>query len=289
MRLLLALVLLLLPLAAPAAEILASIRPLALIAEAVAAPGDAVRQLVPPGASSHHYQLRPSDKLALARADLVLWVGPAHERFLSRVLAGQPHLLTAQRLPGVHTRLQRKPDGNGALPGTVDAHLWLEPDNAAVIARALAEALAARYPAQADVYRRNAATFANRLNLLKTQEGQRFQGLRSRSYLSWHDAYQYLEPTLGLNYRGSLLTSDEGNPGAKHFLLMSQRIRQEGIFCFLGEPGFDKALAHNVFNGRPANMIEVDELLTGAPLTATGYEVGLKQLADDVYRCLGGK
>lgn len=289
MRLLLALVLLLLPLAAPAAEILASIRPLALIAEAVAAPGDAVRQLVPPGASSHHYQLRPSDKLALARADLVLWVGPAHERFLSRVLAGQSRLLTAQRLPGVHTRLQRKPDGNGALPGTVDAHLWLEPDNAAVIARALAEALAARYPAQADVYRRNAATFANRLNLLKTQEGQRFQGLRSRSYLSWHDAYQYLEPTLGLNYRGSLLTSDEGNPGAKHFLLMSQRIRQEGIFCFLGEPGFDKALAHNVFNGRPANMIEVDELLTGAPLTATGYEVGLKQLADDVYRCLGGK
>jgi zinc transport system substrate-binding protein len=158
-----------------------------------------------------------------------------------------------------------------------------------LIARALAERLAALEPAQADTYRRNAAAFATQMATFKAQQAVRFQGLRSRAYLAYHDAYQYLEPMLGLVFRGGLLQSEESKPGAKHFLLMSQRIRREGIFCFLGEPGFDQALATHVFNGRPANRIEVDELFTAAPLTAGGFEAGLTQMADGIYRCLGAR
>jgi zinc transport system substrate-binding protein len=273
-----------------AAEVLASIRPLALIAAAVTdGQGGRVSQLVPAGASSHHYQPRPSDRLALARADVVLWIGPAHERFLTRMLAASPNVLTAQSLPGISRKLQRRPNGDGAIAGTVDPHLWLEPDNAVVIARALAEALARREPAQAEAYRKNAAAFANRMATFKASQAVRFQGLPSRSFVAYHDAYQYIEPMLGLNFRGSLLQSPESKPGAKHFLLMSQRIRQEGIFCFLGEPGFDKALAKHVFNGRPTNPVEVDELFTTAPLDATGFEAGLLQMTDAINGCLGGK
>lgn len=289
MRLPAVLLLMLLPLSAQAVEVLASVRPLALIASAVAGSDAKVQQLLPPGASAHHYQLRPADRLALSRADLVLWVGPAHEAFLARVLAGQPRLLTAQRLPGIVLRQKRRPDGDSALAGSVDAHVWLDTDNAVVIARALAEALAARDPAHAAAYRRNANAFANRLGSYRSREGQRFQRLRSRSYLAYHDAYQYLEPALGLNFRGSLLSGDEDRGGARHFLLMSQRIRKEGLYCLLGEPGFDRALAQHVFNGLPANLVPVDELFAKAPLDPTGFEAGLQALTGDVYRCLGGQ
>jgi zinc transport system substrate-binding protein len=289
MRLLAVLLLGLLPLSASAVEVLASVRPLALIAAAVTGTAGHVQQLLPPGASAHHYQLRPADRIALARADLVLWVGPAHEQFLTRVLADQPRLLTAQGLPGISLKLKRRPDGDSALPGTVDAHLWLDTDNAVVIARALAEQLAARDPARAALYRHNANAFATRLGAFETLEAQRFQRLRSRSYLAYHDAYQYLEPTLGLNFRGGLLSSDEAPPGARHFLLMSQRIRKEGLYCLLGEPGFDQALARHVFNGLPANLVTVDELFAKAALGPTGFEVGLRAMTSAVYRCLGGQ
>lgn len=283
------LVLSMLALPATAVEVLASIRPLAQIAAAVTGEAGPVRQLVPTGASAHHYQLRPSDRLALSQAALVLWVGPAHEAFLQKALAGHPDLLTAQRLPGITPRLQRLINGDAATAGTVDPHLWLAPDNAVVIARALAQALAAEDPARAAEYRQNAARFATRLSAWQAQQAARFQGLTSRSYLAYHDAYQYLEPVLGLNYRGSLLSHAESKPGAKHFLLMAQRIRQEGLFCFVGEPGFDQALARHVFNGRPVNLVEVDELFAEAPLSASGYEQGLTRMADALYRCLGGK
>jgi zinc transport system substrate-binding protein len=289
MRLIALLLMALLPTAAGAVEVLATVRPLALIATAVSGGNARVQQLLPPGASAHHYQLRPADRMALARADLVLWVGPAHEGFLARVLPSSEHLLTAQSLKGISLRTKRRPDGGSAVAGSVDAHLWLDSGNAAVVARALAEALARQDPAHAAAYRRNAATFATRLGAASAREANRFRGLRSRSYLAYHDAYQYLEPALGLNFRGSLLSADEDRPGAKHFLLMSSRIHQEGLYCLLGEPGFDRALASHVFNGRPSNLVTVDELFARAPMDATGFEVGLGRVTEAVYRCLGGQ
>ena len=274
--------------AAPA--VLASIRPLAMIAVAVTGDVTGVRQLVPDGASSHDYQLRPSDRAALDRASLVLWVGPAHERFLVAALAGSRGLaLPAQRLPGIRALPQRSLDGAGIQSGTVDPHLWLDPDNAVVIARALGEALAHEDPAGAPRYRNNAAAFATRMAVFKARQAARFRGLRSRSYVAYHDAWQYLEPVLGLNYRGSLTADAESRPGVRHFLLMSERVHRERITCFLGEPGFDPALAHRVFDGTTASLVAVDELFVGVPMGTEAYEAGLGQMSDGIWRCLGGR
>lgn len=289
LRLFCLLFLLFLPVSAvQALEVLASIRPLALIAEAVAGEKAVVQQLLPNGISPHDYQFRPSDRQRLAQADLILWTGPANEGFLSRSMGAMEasRVLTAQTLPGVHLLAQRRLDGGSSVAGTVDAHLWLDPDNAVVIARALAEQLARRDAAHAAVYRKNAGEFATRIAVLKARQAPRFQGLPTRSFIAYHDAYQYLEPMLGLNHRGSLVAAGEAKPSAKHFLLLSQKIRQEGISCLLGEPGFDEALARNVFAGRPAQLVSVDEQFAAAPSSAGGYEDGLSQMADTIYQCL---
>ena len=281
--------------AAAPAEVLTSIRPLALIAREVAGEQGVVRQLVPNGASSHDYQLRPSDRLLLSRADILLWVGPAHETFLVRtVAASQAQVLTAQNLPDIHLRMQRRLDGGAAIAGSVDPHLWLDPDNAVVIAQALAEALARHDPAHSLQYWRNANAFASRLTALKAAQTARFQRLPSHAFIAYHDAYQYLEPLLGLNFRGSLLAGDESKPSAKHFLWLSQTIHQEKITCLLAEPGFDEALARNVFAGQPSRRVMVDELfvstttqgITRDTIQATTYEAGLAQMIDGIYSCL---
>lgn len=274
---------------ARAPEVVASIRPLALIALAVSGGQASVRQLVPDGTSSHDYQLRPSDRVMVSGADIVVWTGPAHEQFLKKTLGNSRALLiTAQALPGMDLRAQRSLDGAAALPGTVDPHLWLDADNAMVIAHALAEALAVRNPAHAASYRRNAATFSAQMTGFKARNAARFSALDSRAVLAYHDAYQYLEPALGLGYRGSLTTHEAGRAGARHFLLMSQRIQKEDLSCLLAEPGFDEALARRAFAGRAARFTVVDEFFAAVPFNAKGYEAGLTQMADEIYRCLGG-
>ena len=90
----------------PAAlSLVASIRPLALLAQELLQGSERVRvqTLLPAAVSPHAYALRVSDMRRLQAADLVVWVGPELERFLAKPLSrsGKAQLrLTA--LSGLH-------------------------------------------------------------------------------------------------------------------------------------------------------------------------------------------
>jgi len=70
-------------------EVLTSIKPLQLIAAAVQDGAGKPAVLLPPGASPHHYAMRPSDVRQIRSADLFYWIGPDMEGFLAPVLAGR--------------------------------------------------------------------------------------------------------------------------------------------------------------------------------------------------------
>jgi zinc transport system substrate-binding protein len=273
--------------AVQAVEVVASIRPLALIADAVMGGQGQVRQLVPNGASAHGYALRPSDRALLARADLVLWVGPLQEHFLPTALRGRP-TLAVQDLPGIQKLPARRLADGAEVPGSVDSHLWLSPDNAVVMARALAERLALKDAAQADRYRRNAEAFAARLQQQKAGLLARFRPLQSRPLLAYHDAWHYFDHAMGLNYRGSLTLEPAQKPGAQHVLQMAHRIEQEKIACLLTEPGADMALAQRIFGAQAFRTAVVDELFASTPRGPQGYEAGLAGMAASIQGCLEG-
>ena len=276
-------------LSAQATEVLASIRPLALIAEAVMRGSGQIDQLVPDGISSHDYSLRPSDRIHLATAGLVFWVGPAHEAFLVKLLQASPaQQVVMQELPGMTCLHQRDADSDRPIPDSTDPHLWLSPDNAAAAARGLARALAAREPEKATYYLHNADNFAEEMQLAKDRLKARLAPVASHPYVAWHDAYQYLEKPLGLSYGGSLTISHEQPPGARHLAALTDRIRSQHSACLLAEPGFNQALAQRAFDGQPARFVPVDELFTLAPRNAQGYEAGLTQMVDGIKNCLGG-
>ncbi|CAK8741168.1 hypothetical protein SODG_004579 [Sodalis praecaptivus] len=91
------------------AAVVASLRPLGFIAAAVADGVMPVEIVLPDGASPHDYALRPTDALRLKRADVLVWVGPEMEAFLSGPAAS---LLAARRitlasLPSVKALLQK--------------------------------------------------------------------------------------------------------------------------------------------------------------------------------------
>lgn len=289
MRLALLALLLLCPGLVAAAEVLASNRPLALIAQAVMQSGGSPIQLVPDGQSTHDYALRPSDRVALARARIVLWLGPEQEPFLAKALAASPaRVVAVQALPGLLRLPQRRLENGGPVAGSLDAHLWLEPRNAAVIARALAETLAQLEPGNAAYYRQQAEAFAQRLTVLQGRLKGQFATLPTRDYLAYHDAYQYLEQPLGLRFRGAVTYSHEQKPGARHMAQLAGVIRAQKVACLLAEPGFDPALVQRIFTGQPARFVSVDEFFVQAPRNSQGYEAGLSQMAAGIHRCLAG-
>ncbi len=300
-------------------RVLTSIKPLQLIAAAVQ---DGVGQpdvLLPASASAHHYSLRPSDVRRLRDAELFYWIGPDLESFLPRALSAREGTtvavqdlpkLTLRRFGDARTHAENDHhdhdhdhddahDGHehdhaahadehdhDHRPGTLDAHLWLLPANALIIAERMAADLAAADPANAQRYQANSAAFAQRVEALDARLKQRFSKVQNKPFFVFHEAYDYFEAAYGLRHAGVFSAGGESQPGARHVAAMRERLQQAGPSCVFSEPPARPRLAETLTAGLPVKMAELDVLGVGLATDAKGYEKLLEGLGDTLAGCL---
>ena len=292
-------------------RVLTSIKPLQLIAAAVQDGVGEPDVLLPPGASPHHYALRPSDVRRVRDADLLYWIGPDMEGFLLRVLESRDKPQVAvQSLPGMTLRHfgdshdehdhdhdehdhghEHASDELGHdhdhRPGSLDAHLWLAADNAKVIAARMAADLAKLDAANADRYAANLQAFEARLEALDGRIRPQMAALQGKPYFVFHEAFDYFEAAYGLKHAGVFSVLTEVQPGARHVAAMRKTLQQAGPSCVFSEPPLRPRLAETLSAGLPVKLAELDALGGTLPANASGYEQLLENLAAGFAQCLG--
>ncbi|PPA04982.1 zinc ABC transporter substrate-binding protein [Pseudomonas sp. MWU12-2312b] len=278
-------------------KVLTSIKPLQLIAAAVQ-DGVAIPEvLLPPGASPHNYALRPSDVRKVQSVDLLYWIGPDMEGFLPRVLNGRTlPSVAVQDLPGMKLRRFAEDSHSHAeeadehdhdhRPGSLDAHLWLSPINARVIATKMAADLSAADPDNAARYQSNLKAFDERLDSLDLRLKKRLAGIEGKPYFVFHEAFDYFEDAYGLKHTGVFSVAAEVQPGAQHVAAMRARLQEVGKTCVFSEPPLRPRLAETLVAGLPVKLAELDALGGYTPATAQGYEQVLEKLGNDLAGCL---
>jgi zinc transport system substrate-binding protein len=278
-------------------RVLTSIKPLQLIAAAVQ-DGVAIPEvLLPPGASPHNYALRPSDVRKVQSVDLLYWIGPDMEGFLPRVLNGRTlPSVAVQDLPGMKLRRFAEDSHSHAeeadehdhdhRPGSLDAHLWLSPINARVIAAKMATDLSAADPDNAAHYQSNLKAFDERLDALDLRLKKRLAGIEGKPYFVFHEAFDYFEDAYGLKHAGVFSVAAEVQPGAQHVAAMRARLQEVGKTCVFSEPPLRPRLAETLVAGLPVKLAELDALGGYTPATAQGYEQVLEKLGNDLAGCL---
>ena len=289
-------------------RVLTSIKPLQQIAAAVQDGVGTPDVLLPPGASPHHYALRPSDVRRVGEADLLYWIGPDMENFLPRVLGSRSKTTVAvQSLPGLTLRHfgqdshSHEGDHDGHdhdaahghdehdhdhRPGSLDAHLWLSSANARVIAAKMAADLAQVDPAHAARYQANLTAFTERLNGLDQRIQARVAGVAGKPYFVFHEAFDYFEAAYGLNHTGVFSVASEVQPGAQHVAAMRARLQDVGKTCVFSEPPMRPRLAETLTAGLPVRLAELDALGGTDPVDAHGYERLLENLGNGLAGCL---
>ncbi|VVO09443.1 zinc ABC transporter substrate-binding protein [Pseudomonas fluorescens] len=278
-------------------KVLTSIKPLQLIAAAVQ-DGVAIPEvLLPPGASPHNYALRPSDVRKVQSVDLLYWIGADMEGFLPRVLNGRTlPSVAVQDLPGLKLRRFAEDSHSHAeeadehdhdhRPGSLDAHLWLSPVNARVIAAKMAADLSAADPDNATRYQSNLKAFDERLDALDLRLKKRLAGIEGKPYFVFHEAFDYFEDAYGLKHAGVFSVAAEVQPGAQHVAAMRTRLQEVGKTCVFSEPPLRPRLAETLVAGLPVKLAELDALGGYTPATAQGYEQVLEKLGNDLAGCL---
>lgn len=278
-------------------KVLTSIKPLQLIAAAVQ-DGVAIPEvLLPPGASPHNYALRPSDVRKVQSVDLLYWIGPDMEGFLPRVLNGRTlPSVAVQDLAGMKLRRFAEDSHSHAeevdehdhdhRPGSLDAHLWLSPVNARVIATKMAADLSATDPDNAARYQSNLKAFDERLDALDARLKKRLADVQGKPYFVFHEAFDYFEDAYGLKHVGVFSVAAEVQPGAQHVAAMRARLQEVGKTCVFSEPPLRPRLAETLVAGLPVKLAELDALGGYTPATALGYEQVLEKLGNDLAGCL---
>jgi len=146
--------------------------------------GDRVNliMLLKPGAESHSYEPSPQDMITIKNSDLFIYPGGQSYNWVDRILAsmgdpkgntgGRPKVL--KMLDMVNSVEEETVEGmenddetTGAEAGpSYDEHVWTAPKNAKAIVASITDALCDLDPADADLFRKNAADYALRLDEL---------------------------------------------------------------------------------------------------------------------------
>ena len=297
--------------AAPAAagaapRVVASIPPVHGLVAAVMEGAGAPHLLIPADASPHHFALRPSDARALAEADLVVTVGAGLEGGLGPAvadLAEGARLLELAAVPGIeplpaeaHAHADEPDahdhadepaaDSHAHEPAAIDPHLWLDPDVAVLWLEAIAAALAEADPAQAALYRANAAEAADGLRALAAELEASLAPYADRDYAVFHNAFRYFERRFGLRPAASLASGSGEEPGARGVAGLEAALRAMDRPCLFAEPQHDARLVESVARDAGVRRGALDPLGRGIEPGPGLYPALLRALAGAFARCL---
>lgn len=269
-------------------SVVTSIKPLQMIAAAVM---DGVAQpavLIPSNQSPHHYVLRPSDVARASNADILLWVGEPMETYLSSLFAdldGGATVLEAASIEGM--RLQAP--GGGLLQeeeSRYDTHLWLNSDNAVLIAEHLAVELIRRDSAHASAYQANLTAFQALMVSTQTQIAAQLASKAQMNFAVFHDGIRYFEQQFGLQHRFVVAPDHENQPGIRHLMEIQALIAQKAPDCLLEDVNTSIATVNTVLQDLPVKRVLIDPLGDTIAADKQGYALLLTSLAAAFDTCL---
>lgn len=253
------------------------------------------------GASPHSFSLRPSQVRSLQQADLLVWVGPELETFLSRSLLGQPlpgRLLTLvdradlEWLPTRTAGLQDQGDGHEEAGGDrhqhagLDSHFWLSPRRAMILVEIVSRELGQIDPRNAGRYRKNSQKLRKEMSTLQRDVQARLAAARDLPYVVFHDAYRYFEEEFRVSPTAIVSINPERPPGARRISEIRDEIIKSRIRCVFSEPQFEPRLVKVLTEGTSARSGVLDPL--GAELSPgpNAYRQLLERLGDNFAGCL---
>ena len=191
--------------------------------------------LLDKGGDEHDLQLRPSQMRALSGAGLVVWVGQELTPGLADALAASG----VEALALLDQPATRRMD---YASGGVNPHAWLDPVNAKVWTKLIAEKLAALDPGHAAIYRANAVAAIQGVDAMTAQIAAELAPVAGKPFLGWHDAYAYFAKAFQVSYLGGLSEGDEAPPGAARVSEVAALVARGGVACAFPEAQHDPAM-----------------------------------------------
>ncbi|WP_333814552.1 zinc ABC transporter substrate-binding protein [Tabrizicola sp.] len=263
------------------------------------------QQLLAKGADEHDFQLRPSQAGAVAKAGLVVWIGPELTPWLESAMGTRPEgAASLALLDAKGTKLRSYAEGEGGQDheeadhdheeaghdhGSEDPHAWLDPGNAQAWLGLIAAELSRLDSENAGTYQANAAAAAEGIAALDVELEALLAPAKGKPLVTFHDAYGYFGAHFGLDFAGSVSLGDASTPGAARLAKLRAEIVAGHVVCLFPEIQHDPALVEQLVEGTGAKIGgALDPVGSSLEPGPGAYAALLTGLAQTIADCAGG-
>ena len=219
----------------------------------------------------HDFEPSPADLDDLAKAAVIVKNGVGLEKwFDATIKSAEPKGTVVDASTGVKLRAGDAEEPEG------DPHIWHNPQNAKIMVRNIADALAIADPAHADAFTKNLADYSAKLDALDAEIALKIDTLTNKKLVTNHDAFGYYVDRYGLEFVGSIIPSFDTSAelSATDIQDLVAKIKAQGVKAVFSESSLPPKTADAIGKEAGVKVVEGEDALYGDTLGPAGSPGG---------------
>lgn len=221
--------------------------------------GITVSQLVTQSVSClHDYTLNVSQVRAAEAAEVVVISGMGLEDFMEDILPEGNVIDSSIGIEAHHAEHHHEGHHHEQ-----DAHIWLSPDNAMVMAANICDGLCLRFPEHQDTFRKNLIRLSAQLEELRSYAESTLSVLSCRKMVTFHDGFTYLAESFDLTILKAIEEESGSEASAQELIELVQLVQEHDLPAIFTEVNGSASAAEIIAAETGTAIFSLDMAITG--------------------------
>ena len=209
----------------------------------------------------HDYSLNVSQVKAVEEAELIVISGAGLEDFMADILQDREIIDASENIRLLESCHDH--DHEHEHSHEHDAHIWLSPANAIIMAQNICAGLTAKYPQHTDTFSNNLASLQHRLQQLQHYAEDQLADLFCRDLITFHDGFSYMAQAFDLHILAAVEEESGAEASAKELIALIELTRQHQLPAVFTETNGADSAAKIIAAETGATIFTLDMAMAG--------------------------
>lgn len=215
----------------------------------------------------HNYSLNVRQVQAAEAADVIVQSGAGLEEFLHDVLENKSVIDASEGIDLLCAEEDEDHHEHHAHEGhshEEDPHIWLSPENAALMAENICRGLCQHYPQYQGVFQGNLPGLLEQLASLQAYGEQELAGLSCREMIPFHDGFSYFAQSFGLTIVEAVEEESGSEASARELIQLIELVREHNLPAIFIEKNGSGSAASILSRETGAKVYTLDMAMSGS-------------------------
>ena len=211
----------------------------------------------------HDYSLNVSQVRAVESAQVVILSGAGLEGFMDDLIADASAVIDSSAGVELLTCEEEHHEHHDHHHHEADAHIWLSPSNAKLMAENICAGLCDQFPEQADVFQTNLTKLHHQLDELQAYGNAQLQTLSSREMVTFHDGFSYFAHAFDLTILEAIEEESGSEASAQELIHLIELVQTHQLPAIFTEANGSASAAAVIARETGAKSFALDMAMAG--------------------------